>query len=232
MIINRKYVPLWKLKETDKEAMEVFDKAFNNSYLDYSEEEKKNLYQEFMQNCLYQFGIGTAFSKIIEVKNFFALLDKQKPYDNGFTFEDVTETEIVGKNKDYIILHLLNKVEDIRQIVNVVEIENHEKQENNEVKDFYSQLAKLYLDYKQGKKITFTDEINENKDYFYKVAEFLKTVEAVSIATLQIKLSIGYPRAAKTLDTLEQMCLVEKGKKGKKVLKPSVDDFIAFLDNN
>ena len=231
MIIKRKYVPLWKLKETDIEAMEVFNKAFNSSYLDLTGEEKEVIYQRFMQICLYQFEIGTAFSKIVEVKQFFDLLDKQKPYDNGFTFDDVTETEIISQNENCIILLLINNFEDKRQIVKLVEIYN-EKEEHFERKDFYSQLTKLYLDYKKGKQVIFTDEINENKDYFYKVAEFLKTKGVVTISLLQIKLGIGYPRAAKTLDMLEQMCLLEKCKNGKQVLLPNVEDFIEFLDNN
>ena len=122
MIIKRKYVPFWKLKLEDTEAIEIFDKAFNESFVDY--EGKEELYQRFLNLSLYQRAMDWAFRKLGDVIDGFEKLDKDKPYDNGFDLSDVNNVEIAWKDDDSLTLHLLNKFEDTKLIVKVVEIKN------------------------------------------------------------------------------------------------------------
>ena len=93
MIIKREYVPFWKLKVDDKEAGEIFDKAFNESFANY--DGKEELYQRFMNLSLYQREMDWAFYKIGDLIDGFEKLDIEKPYDNGFDFSDVNKIEIV-----------------------------------------------------------------------------------------------------------------------------------------
>ena len=127
MIIKREYVPFWKLKADDKEAGEIFDKAFNESFANY--DGKEELYQRFMNLSLYQREMDWAFYKIGDLIDGFEKLDIEKPYDNGFDFSDVNKIEIVWKDEESIRLHLVNKFEDTELIVKVVELELDKKGE-------------------------------------------------------------------------------------------------------
>lgn len=125
MIIKREYVPFWKLKLDDKEAGDIFDKAFNESFADY--DEKEELYQRFMNLSLYQREMSWAFHKIGDLVEGFEKLDKKKPYDNGFDLSDVNKVEIVMKNEESLTLHLMNKFEDTELIVKIVEVKSDNK---------------------------------------------------------------------------------------------------------
>ena len=67
MIIKRCYVPFCKLKETDQEAIEFFDKVFNETYLWLSGKEKDMEYQKLISQSLCQLDLENEFSKFIEV---------------------------------------------------------------------------------------------------------------------------------------------------------------------
>ena len=62
MIIKREFVPFWKLKLDDKEAGEIFDKAFDESFSDYVD--KEHVYfingdKDFVkEKMLYGYGGG------------------------------------------------------------------------------------------------------------------------------------------------------------------------------
>ena len=127
MIIKREFVPFWKLKLDDKEAGEIFDKAFNESFAYY--EGKEELYQRFMNLSLYQREMDWAFHKIGDLVDGFEKLDIEKPYDNGFVFSDVNKIETAWKDEESIRLHLINKFEDTEFIVKVVELETDRKGE-------------------------------------------------------------------------------------------------------
>ncbi len=122
MIIQRKYVPFCTLRETDKEAWEIFEKAFNESYLGLEEEHRHRQFQELMSLCLDQREMGWCFDKIRDVIDGFERLDKEKPYDNGFDYESVNKVYVVSKDTNRITLHLVNKYYEAETLVKVVEI--------------------------------------------------------------------------------------------------------------
>lgn len=119
MIIKREFVPFWKLKLDDKEAGEIFDKAFDESFSDYVD--KDELYQRLLNLSLHQRTMDWAFYKIGDVIEGFEKLDREKPYDNGFDFSAVNKVDIAWKDEDSLTLHLINKIEDAELIVKVVE---------------------------------------------------------------------------------------------------------------
>ena len=118
MIIKREYVPFCVLQNTDKEAWEIFEKAFNESYHKDNREEIKEM---LLPQCLYQRDIGWCFRKIRDVIEGFNKLDKNKPYDNGLSYKDVNETKIVSWGEDGLIIHLICKFDGIENIVKIVE---------------------------------------------------------------------------------------------------------------
>ena len=232
MIIKRCYVPFCKLKETDQEAIEFFDKVFNETYLWLSGKEKDMEYQKLISQCLYQLDVENALEKFMQVKKYFELLDKLKPYDNGLTYKDVNSVEVVKKQKNSIALRLINNGDTLSQIVSVLDVVNEPKETELDTKDVFDKIAELYLRYKQGKQVSFAKELNELKKYLLKVAQFAKTEVRLSISQVQVKFNIGYPKAAKTVDLFEKLCLIIKTKYCKEVVKENVEDFIAFLENN
>lgn len=122
MIIERKYVPFGTLKETDKEAFEIYEKAFNESYSEFDEETRKRQYEELLWLCLNQREMGWCFRKICDVIDGFERLDKERPYDNGFDYEAVNKVYVVSKDTNRITLHLVNKFYEAETLVKVVEI--------------------------------------------------------------------------------------------------------------
>ena len=82
MIIERKYVPFCMLAHRDKEAWEIFEKAFNESY---PPEDRDRVMRMLLPQCLYQKQMGWCFRKLGDVIEGFERLDKEKPYDDGIS---------------------------------------------------------------------------------------------------------------------------------------------------
>lgn len=121
MIIKREYVPFCVLFDRDKEARMIFEKAFNASY---PKIDRKRIMKELLPQCSYQKDMGWCFNKIGDVIDGFERLDKEKPYDNGLTYNDVNEIQIVSKEEQCLVLHLICRFDGIDNIVQVVEC-NH-----------------------------------------------------------------------------------------------------------
>ena len=117
MIIERKYVPFSVLFNRDKEAWAIFESAFNKSY---SQEERDSIAASLLPLCLYQREMSWCFRFLGEVIEGFEKLDKEKPYDNGLSYKDVNETEIVSSGDEGLVIHLICRFDGIKNIVKVV----------------------------------------------------------------------------------------------------------------
>lgn len=117
MIINREYVTFRRLINRGDPAGKLFMELFHKSY---PEERWDEIYEVLVDQCLYQREMGWAFVNIGELIDGFANLDQTQPFDNGFSFEDITDSDIVWRDENGITLHLINKVWG--EIVKVVEI--------------------------------------------------------------------------------------------------------------
>ena len=118
MIIERQYVPFSVLFNTDKEAWNIFEKAFNESY---PEHDRDRIMEMLLPQCLYQREMGWCFNKLVDVIEGFKKLDQERPYDNGFTYADSNISEIVEKYEDGVVIHLIHSFDGVRQIVKVID---------------------------------------------------------------------------------------------------------------
>ena len=123
MVIERKYVPFSVLHNRDKESWKIFKKAFDASY---PKEDHDRMLNILLHQCLYQKDMGWCFERLEEVINGFERLDKEKPYDNGFSYADVNETIIASRNEECLTLHLIHRFDGIDNIVQIVKFANRE----------------------------------------------------------------------------------------------------------
>ena len=121
MIIERKYVPFCVLFNRDKEAWAIFETAFNKSY---PKEDRDRIAAMLLSQCLYQREVGWCFGFLGDVIDGFEKLDKEKPYDNGLSYKDVNETEIVSWGDEGLVLHLIYRFDGIKNIVKIVEFKD------------------------------------------------------------------------------------------------------------
>ena len=121
MIIKREYVPFCVLFNSDKEAQKIFEKAFEESY---PKEDRDRIMAMLLPQCLYQKDMGWCFNKLGDVIEGFERLDKEKPYDNGLSYKDVNETEIVSCGDEGLVLHLICRFDGINNIVKIVKFED------------------------------------------------------------------------------------------------------------
>lgn len=116
MIIERKYVSFNVLINTDEQAKEIFITAFNNSY---PPEERQRVFETLSPLCLYEREMSWCFSKLGDIIDGFSKLDEENPYDNGFSYGDVNDVDIVYKSDDELVIHLIHKFEGEKYIVKV-----------------------------------------------------------------------------------------------------------------
>lgn len=119
MIISREYVTFRHLVNSGDEGGKVFIEKLHESY-------DKSMWDEvwsiLAEKCLYQREMSWAFSKLGEVIDAFALLDVETPFDNGCTYEDVTDAEVVYRDEESIKLHLVSNRFGDHVIIKVVRI--------------------------------------------------------------------------------------------------------------
>lgn len=116
LIIERKYVKFLTLINTDIKAKELFMSAFNESY---PPEDRQRVFEMLAHQCLYQREMGWCFSKLGDVIDGFQMLDKENPYDNGFSYSDVNDLEIAFKDDEELIIHLIHRFDGEKYIVKV-----------------------------------------------------------------------------------------------------------------
>lgn len=121
MIISRAYVTFRQLLNSGDEAGTFFLKKLHESY---PEDMWENVWNALADQCLYQREMSWAFLKLGEVIEKFEALDKKSPYDNGCTYDDVNDTEIICRDKESITLHLIANKWGEKTIVKVVDIKD------------------------------------------------------------------------------------------------------------
>lgn len=99
MIIPRKYEWLGVLYENDADVKEIVNKAF--SLVEMTPEWKKELleYNHFNIPAFLNLGCGIPGESYSYIIKEFELLDKEKPYDNGLNFKDVSSIEYETSRK-------------------------------------------------------------------------------------------------------------------------------------
>lgn len=119
MIISRYYVTFRQLLNSGDEAGPFFMNKLHESYPEYMWDKVWNMLAD---QCLYQREMGWAFTKLGDVIEKFEKLDNENPYDNGCTYSDVSEAEVVESDDDYVKLHLIARKWGEKIIVKIVEI--------------------------------------------------------------------------------------------------------------
>ncbi len=127
MIIKRKYVRLKVLEQVDKDFKDIFMTALNNTFKDMDDIEKERIYNYNVNEwngCLNDFDLGNGVGGgIAYLREKFDELDKNIPYDNGFSYDDVNKVNINDKNENYIELYLCNEFDGEENIIKVIKIE-------------------------------------------------------------------------------------------------------------
>lgn len=120
MIIKREFVSFRKLVTCGDKAGTIFIEKLHQSYDEYMWDE---VWETLADQCLFQREMGWAFAKLGDVIEAFERLDETAPFDNGLSYEDINDTEIVWRDEDSIVLHLVSKIEGYSTIVKVVTVE-------------------------------------------------------------------------------------------------------------
>lgn len=121
MIIERKYVTFRNLINSGDPAGKFFIEKFKESY---PQEDWERIWDMLVDQCLYQREMGWCFYKLGDVIEKFEQLDKEAPFDNGCTYEDVNDIGIYYRDENMIVMHLFSRIENAKTIVQVVTIEN------------------------------------------------------------------------------------------------------------
>ena len=119
MIIKREYVTFRRLINSGDKGGKLFVDILKK----YHDEEMQNAYICALgELCLYQREMDWALMGIDKLIEGFHKLDEEEPFDNGYTLDDVNDVDIVWKDEESIVLHLVNKFDDVSSIIKVVEI--------------------------------------------------------------------------------------------------------------
>ena len=121
MIISRTYVTFRRLVNSGDEAGTYFIEKLHESY---PEDMWDDVWNTLADQCLYQREMSWAFLKLGDVIEKFKKLDIEKPYDNGCTYEDVTESNIEYKDEEGVTLHLIANKWGEKIIVKVVDVKD------------------------------------------------------------------------------------------------------------
>lgn len=117
MIIKREFVPLGVLCERDSASRCIIEKAFEDSYKDFDPDRKEEQLSELRKLCLYERDMSWALDKIADLVDGLAKLDREQPYDNGYTFEDVNRIEIEDYTDKELTLRLLSEFDGSATLV-------------------------------------------------------------------------------------------------------------------
>lgn len=110
MVIARKYEWLGHLYDKDPAARALIDEAFERHLVTDSEKKEMLEFNHFRISESMDLGYGVPSLFYTELMDGFAKLDKSDPYDNGLTYNDVTDIEYdVKKNGKAIQLRLISR---------------------------------------------------------------------------------------------------------------------------
>lgn len=127
MIIKRKYEKIGVLIERDSASKDLFFKAMSKQY-DNQEQIVEHL-NKISNVFIYNADMGICVERWDLIWEGLEMLDNTNPYDNGLTYNDVSEVLNVGSSRkgNAIELWMISrKAEMPTRIVDVVAIENKE----------------------------------------------------------------------------------------------------------
>ena len=119
MIIKRKYVKFIDLILSGDEGGEMFCRAMDKTLQSLEPTKKAEMYLWLGDECFYfrDMSWGLDMREMLEG---FERLDKEQPFDNRFTYADVTEAEVFPEYEN--LLFLFTTKNGRRQVVNVLNI--------------------------------------------------------------------------------------------------------------
>ena len=124
MVIQRRYVKIFRILENDLQGKEILYKAFSNagrteSDRDYTLKADGNI-------TLNKADMGSCLPNPQWILKEFDRLDKVAPYENGFTYRDVSKVICRPSRKgSAALLCMINDSWDSEEIVQVIAIESH-----------------------------------------------------------------------------------------------------------
>lgn len=128
MIIPRKYEWFGMLYEIDEDVKEIVDEAFKRADSDDAWKKKVLEYNYSNISAFFNIGCGLPRGSYKYIMEKFDALDKEKPYDNGLTFRDVTRIEYEASRKGVAMQmrFVSEKAESDYRIVCFAAIENND----------------------------------------------------------------------------------------------------------
>ncbi len=127
MIVNRQYIPFTTLFHRDVESRLVLEKAFADSNL--SEKDKERIWKNMFEHMLSinTASLGSGIPNFGYIKTEFERLDKEQPYDSGYSLSDINEISILERTDDFIKLELIHYSQGIDNIVGIIEVTENSK---------------------------------------------------------------------------------------------------------
>jgi len=122
MIIKREFVAFKQLINSDPDAKKLILAAIQNSYGDMDDKRREEWLCVLMQKSLSQRDMGWCMTGIGELIDGFEKLDKEKPYDNGFTYNDVQRIDMIDWDETGITVQLINVFDGEESIVSIERI--------------------------------------------------------------------------------------------------------------
>jgi len=122
MIIKREYVTFDYLIRSNDPGGKLFIECVQESFSEDGKKRQDEIIALLSPYCLFQREMSWAMSSIGKLIDGFKKLDKEKPFDNGCTLEDVNDVDIIWKDETSITLHLMHRKHGNECIVKVVKL--------------------------------------------------------------------------------------------------------------
>ncbi len=127
MIIKRRYVPFWILRNTDEKSNKVMQTLFKKYHILKDEEEHLWQYWKDCNHCLAAaIDIGSGVRNPSFISKEFDKLDKVLPYENDYNLEDVNGVEMVDKGDGWVSIIFTRSSDGFKNIIQVIKIRQNE----------------------------------------------------------------------------------------------------------
>lgn len=124
MIIERKYEIIGELINNDERAASIIKRELLSRF---DEAETNRILECDFEIFMYRADIGSGIPNLKLVIDELNKLDKEVPYDNGLTYKDVTDVEILPskQGKAAVLVMISAHADTPKRIVNVIAVENN-----------------------------------------------------------------------------------------------------------
>ena len=126
MIISRRYVPFCFLYNRDARSKEVIEKAYSKTSMAKSEKEEHWNLMCCQRISVDNADMGYCIPNFGYIKEEFERLDKEFPYDNGFSLADVNKVYTVDWTDNTIQIQLCNSFDGDEQIIGFAVLNNND----------------------------------------------------------------------------------------------------------